>query len=234
MADHEDTPIYILNEHPAFPPATEAGPDGLLAVGGDLSPERLLNAYASGIFPWFMEEGIVFWFSPDPRMVLHPERLIIPKSLKRMIKSSRFSVRFDTAFRQVIEECSRVPRTGQDGTWIGQEFIEAYCVLHHAGYAHSVEIYSDGKLAGGLYGISLGRVFFGESMFHHVGSASKVALYHLAEKIKTWQFTIIDCQVETPHLLLQGAQMISRSEYLKILVEGLNFPTHRGNWSSSS
>ena len=150
------------------------------------------------------------------------------------MKSSKFSVRFDTAFRQVIEECSRVTRTGQDGTWIGQEFIEAYCVLYQAGFAHSVEIYSDGKLSGGLYGISLGRVFFGESMFHHVGNASKIALYHLVEKIKTWQFTFIDCQVETPHLLLQGAHLISRSEYLKILVEGLNYPTHKGNWSSLS
>jgi len=218
-------PVYLLPDEPVFPPAEAAEADGLLAAGGDFSSERLLNAYASGIFPWFEEDDMIYWFSPDPRLVLFPENLKISNSLARVIKSGRFEIRYDTRFREVMEACAAVVRPDQQGTWINSSFIDGYEQLHHKGYAHSVECYLDGSLAGGLYGVSLGRAFFGESMFFKVADASKVALYHLVKKVSTWQFHFIDCQVETDHLVRSGATNIPRKEYLRRLSEALKYPT---------
>ena len=226
------TPVYLLPEEPFFPHASDAEPDGLIAIGGDLSPERLINAYAQGIFPWFCEDEEIYWFSPDPRMVFFPGKFRISGSLERTLRSNRFETRFDTCFRDVIEACAKVPRVDQEGTWITSDFIEAYCTLHEAGLAHSVESFLDGKLAGGLYGISLGSAFFGESMFFHIRDASKVAFYHLSEQAKAWNFAFIDCQVETSHLLKLGAELIPREEYLEKLKTALTSPTRKGRWDA--
>jgi leucyl/phenylalanyl-tRNA--protein transferase len=210
-------PVYLLPREPVFPPAAEAEADGLLAIGGDMSVERLVTAYASGIFPWFIEEGDIYWFSPDPRMVLFPEKFRISPSLLRIIKSGRFEVRMDHDFRSVISNCSGMKRSHDEGTWISQEFIEGYTELHRKGFAHSIEPYLDGQLAGGLYGVSLGKAFFGESMFYTEKNASKVALYHLVEIVSKEGFHFIDCQVETEHFRRMGAELISRKEYLALL-----------------
>jgi len=224
-------PVYLLSEEPVFPSPTEAEPDGLIAVGGDLSPSRLLKAYADGIFPWFRDDDDIFWFSPDPRMVLFPDDLKISPSLRRVIRSGKFDLRIDTAFEKVIEFCAAAPRKGQDGSWIDDEFIRAYTELHRMGFAHSFETYMDGELTGGLYGISIGRAFFGESMFHKTGDASKVAFFCLVEKIKTWQFHFIDCQVETDLLKSLGAKTIPRMEYLERLKTAVGFPAYKGSWT---
>jgi leucyl/phenylalanyl-tRNA--protein transferase len=223
-------PVYLLGKEPGFPPAGEADADGLIAIGGDFSVLRLLNAYASGIFPWFVEEDEIFWFSPDPRMVLYPGRLKLTRSLQRAIRSGGFTVTADCAFAEVIEACSKVPRPGQEGTWITGAFVEGYTALHKAGFAHSVEVYRNGTLAGGLYGLSLGNAFFGESMFHHERDASKVALAVLNDLCMEMQFSVIDCQVPTAHLLSMGAEEISRQKYLTLLEEALKHPTRRGKW----
>jgi leucyl/phenylalanyl-tRNA--protein transferase len=224
-------PVYLLPEEPLFPPPSEAESDGLIAVGGDLSPQRLLNAYAEGIFPWFRDEDDIFWYSPDPRMVLIPHELRISPSLQRVIRSGRFEISMDTAFEDVIKACASAPREGQDGTWIDTGFIAAYTALHELGFAHSIEAYLDGELAGGLYGLSIGKAFFGESMFHKASNASKVAFYHLVEKVKTWQFHFIDCQVETELLKCLGAKPMPRKEYLERLKISVSFPSHKGNWN---
>jgi leucyl/phenylalanyl-tRNA---protein transferase len=213
---------YLLNDQPVFPDPSEADETGLIAVGGDLSVERLVAAYSNGIFPWFIEEGLIFWFSPDPRMVLFPEKLKINDSLQRRLKRRDFEVTFDKAFNEVITRCSKVPRSSEKGTWISKEFIEAYNALHQAGFAHSVEVWQDGELAGGLYGVSNGAAFFGESMFHLKPDASKIALVHLVEKVKKLDFLFIDCQVETRHFYNMGAEMISRRKYLDLLKIALN------------
>ncbi|MCK9203935.1 MAG: leucyl/phenylalanyl-tRNA--protein transferase [Bacteroidales bacterium] len=213
--------VYLLPEEPVFPPACEAESDGLIAIGGDLSVNRLLAAYSNGIFPWFIDDDDIFWFSPDPRMVLFPENFKVSESLRRIIQAKKIEVRFDTAFNQVIEACSKVPRPGQDGTWISPEFITAYKELHIRGYAHSVEAFSNGKLAGGLYGLILGHAFFGESMFFSVSNASKVAMYHLAKWSLASGIRFIDCQVESEHLSKLGASLISRQEYLSLLEDSL-------------
>lgn len=223
--------VYLLPEEPFFPPVDEAEPDGLIAIGGDLSVDRLLQAYSQGIFPWFLEENDFFWYSPDPRMVLFPERYKVSDSLRRIIKSSLFEVKFDNDFGQVIRSCSHTGRPGQDGTWISTEFIEAYTALYHQGFAHSVETYLNGKLVGGLYGVSLGAAFFGESMFFNVNNASKVALYALVERSKQQEFKFIDCQVETSHLMRSGATLIPRKDYLAILAEAIKKPTCQGRWT---
>ncbi|MEI7895606.1 MAG: leucyl/phenylalanyl-tRNA--protein transferase [bacterium] len=222
--------VYLLPEEPVFPPVDEAEPDGLIAIGGDLSPERLINAYANGIFPWFMEEGDVFWYSPDPRMVMFPEQFRIPGSLKRIIRSNRFSVKFDTAFGKVIRECADAPRPGQDGTWISQEFIDGYEKLHELGYAHSAEVYCQEELVGGLYGVSLGAAFFGESMFFKMNNASKVAFSALVDRCRQYGFRFIDCQVETSHLLNLGAKLIKRNDYLRMLVKTMESHSVTGTW----
>ena len=223
-------PVFQLSDEIIFPDPSLAEPDGLLAVGGDLSPERLLTAYKNGIFPWFSEHEPILWWSPDPRLVLFPQKFIISHSLKQKIKQNIFSVRMDSNFEQVISACAETERRHEDGTWITDEMKAAYIELHHKGFAHSVECYFDGKLVGGLYGISLGKSFFGESMFHSMTDASKVALYHLVEKTKQCDFLFIDSQVETEHLISLGAELIPRENYLKLLKEAMMFQSYKGIW----
>ncbi len=209
----------------------EADPDGLIAVGGDLSIERLLQAYAHGIFPWFTQDEDVFWYSPDPRMVMFPEQFKISASLNRIIRSSKFRIRFDTAFDKVIRACAEAPRPGQDGTWISPEFIEAYTALHLNGFAHSAEVFQGDLLVGGLYGVSIGSAFFGESMFFHVNNTSKVAFYALVERCRQYGFNFIDCQVETSHLMGMGASLIERNKYMELLQSSLRGKTIIGPWT---
>lgn len=227
-------PVYLLPEEPIFPPASEARDDGLIAIGGDFSTGRLLNAYASGIFPWFVHDGEPYWFSPDPRMVLFPDQLKVSRSLKRSLRSGRFDVQIDRDFESVIRYCSQVRRSHETDTWISEEFIEGYSKLHRAGFAHCVTCYAQGELVGGLYGVSLGRAFFGESMFHLQPNASKVALFYLAEQLKAWEFHFIDCQVETDHFRWLGAKLIPRTDFLARLAKAIKFPTKKGSWMSDA
>lgn len=207
--------IPWLGTHDPFPPVEQAliEPNGLLAAGGDLSPERLLDAYARGIFPWFNEEDPVLWWSPDPRMVLFPRELHISRSLRRAIRSGPFSVTLDRAFDAVVAGCA-APRVNQDGTWITGEMMRAYSRLAQLGFAHSVETWEDTELVGGLYGVALGRVFYGESMFSHRSDASKVALAHLVRQLERWNFVLIDCQMATEHLASFGAREIPRIDFM--------------------
>lgn len=223
-------PVFQLPDEIFFPDPSLAEPDGLLAVGGDLSPERLLAAYKNGIFPWFSEHEPILWWSPDPRLVLFPQKLKASHSLKKKIKKDVFSVKMDSNFEQVISACAETERRHEDGTWITDEMKSAYLELHHKGFAHSVECYFDGNLVGGLYGISLGKAFFGESMFHSMTDASKVALYYLVEKTKHFDYLFIDSQVETDHMISLGAELIPRTTYLKLLNEAMKFPSHRSIW----
>ena len=223
-------PVYALNKEIIFPDPNLADEQGLLAIGGDLTPERLVLAYANGIFPWYSDGDPILWWSPDPRMVLYPADFKMSKSFRQTLKNSNFEVRFDTDFKNVIDKCAKVPRYGEDGTWITDEMKQAYYSLHKSGLAHSVETYRNNKLVGGLYGISLGRAFFGESMFHIERDASKVALYFLVERVKEWKFRFIDAQIETDHLKSLGAISISRVDYLNILKEVIKWPTKRGKW----
>jgi leucyl/phenylalanyl-tRNA--protein transferase len=224
-------PIYILNENPdEFPPPERADPSGLLAVGGDLRPERLLAAYRRGIFPWYSEGQPILWHSPAPRFVLEPAGLHVPKSLKKVLRQGHFQVKYDEAFERVISRCAQAPRPGQDGTWITEEMKEAYVRLHQMGFAHSVESWREGELWGGLYGVSLGAAFFGESMFSDAPEASKVAFVTLVEKLRGWGFTLIDCQVRTEHLARFGATSWPRRRFLAALAEALTHPTRQGSW----
>ncbi|MCB2208213.1 MAG: leucyl/phenylalanyl-tRNA--protein transferase [Bacteroidetes bacterium] len=223
-------PIYQLTEEPVFPPAELADKDGLLAVGGDLSPQRLLNAYASGIFPWYSNGQPILWWSPDPRMVLFPENFRRHKNLSRIIDKKNFTFTFDQAFEQVIHYCSSVKRERQTGTWITSEMKDAYIQLHKAGYAHSVETYSEGKLSGGLYGVSIGTMFFGESMFHLKTDASKVALWHLVDFCLNNGINVIDVQQNTSHLKSMGAELISRKNFLTLLEQNLVTASLTGDW----
>ncbi len=199
-----------------FPPVEQAleEPDGLLAVGGDLSPPRLLRAYRHGVFPWYNPGEPILWWSPDPRLVLFPDRLKVSRSLKKVLKQGRYCLTYDTAFDQVIEACSG-PRRDETGTWITPEMKTAYLNLHSLGHAHSVECWYEGTLAGGLYGVAIGRVFFGESMFHRHSNASKIAFVHLTRWLQQWNYALIDCQVRTNHLLSMGAEEIPRSRFIK-------------------
>ena len=209
--------IYQLDPHyPGFPDPEEAEPDGIIAIGGDLSPERLINAYCCGIFPWFNEDDPILWWSLDPRMVLYPDEFRYSKSLHRVVKSGKYEVRIDTQFEQVMRHCAHVDRTaqGQTGTWITEEMVEAYVRLHQLGLAHSFETYYHETLVGGLYGVSLGPFFFGESMFHTMPDTSKVAFVRLVQFAHEHHFRLIDAQQETPHLASLGARPIPRSEYL--------------------
>lgn len=217
---------------PIFPPVDEGEDDGLLAIGGDFSPERLLKAYASGIFPWFSEGGDIYWFSPDPRMILIPEEFKVSDSLRRVIEGGKYQVSFDNEFQHVIGGCASTERKGQDGTWISDDFIQAYTVLHQMGYAHSVEVYSGDELAGGLYGVSLGGAFFGESMFYRCRDASKVAFHALSQFCVSHRIVMIDCQVESDHLKRMGARVISRSDYLSKLKLALQAKTMQGKWTT--
>lgn len=223
-------PIYRLIEELVFPPPEYADPSGLLAVGGDLSGQRLLEAYRLGIFPWYSEDQPILWWSPDPRLILELGEFRISRSLRKTLKKETFQVTFDRAFEEVIRACSSVPRDGQSGTWITAEMKEAYIRLHGLGFAHSVESWSSGKLAGGLYGVSLGKCFFGESMFHFETDASKVALAILVERLKNWDFHFIDAQMTTEHMLKLGAKEMPRRLFLKRLQSALRHPTKRGSW----
>ncbi len=225
-------PVYLLSpEDVAFPPADHADADGLLAVGGDLRPERLLTAYRSGIFPWYGRGLPILWHSPDPRYVLDPAAIHVPHSLRRTIKRKTFEVRYDTAFEQVVDACARAPRPSQKGTWITPEMKAAYLALHHMGHAHSVESWASGELEGGLYGVALGAIFFGESMFARAPDASKVALVHLAQRLSEWGFRLIDCQMETAHLARFGAQAWPRKRFLRALKEALQAPSRLDPWT---
>ena len=213
-----------------FPPPELAGPEGIIAVGGDLSPERLINAYATGIFPWFSEGDPIIWWSPDPRLVIFPGRLKVARSLEKVLRQGRFQITLDRAFDRVIQECAQVRTEVGQGTWLVEEMIEAYIQLHDAGYAHSVEAWHEGRLAGGLYGVSLGACFFGESMFTRVSNASKAAFVTLVRQLERWGFDLIDCQVRTDHLVRLGAEEIPRREFLKRLEKSLSARTRRGRW----
>ncbi len=208
-----------------FPPVEQAlvEPNGLLAAGGDLSPARLLDAYARGIFPWFNDEDPVLWWSPDPRMVLLPGELHLSRSLRRTIRSQEFTVTFDQAFEGVMEGCAG-PRDKQDGTWITADMMRAYTRMAELGHAHSVEAWADGELAGGLYGVAVGRIFYGESMFTRRSNASKVAVSWLARQLGRWQFELIDCQMSTEHLASLGAREVPRADFLRRLERGIALP----------
>ena len=224
-------PVYRLPDQPVFPPVEHAVKGGLLAVGGDLSPERLLAAYREGIFPWYSEGEPLLWWSPDPRFVLFPEELRISRSMRQFLKKDFLRITFDHAFRKVIAAC-RKPRPTQDDTWITKEMEEAYTTLHDLGYAHSVEVWQEETLVGGLYGVSLGHAFFGESMFSIRANASKAALITLVSRLRELHFDLIDCQVETPHLGSLGARLIPRREFSVLLKESLRHETLRGNWGT--
>lgn len=223
-------PVYRLPDEIAFPDPSEAEPDGLLGVGGDLSPERLLTGYGLGIFPWPHDDWPLLWFSPDPRMVLFTDDLKLQRSLRQAIRKDRLQITFDQDFAGVIEACKDVPRPGQAGTWITDDMRRAYTRLHELGFAHSVEARTDGKLVGGLYGVSLGGAFFGESMFARTPDASKIAFATLVCQLKLWGFHFVDAQVHTAHLARFGARMIPRDEYLLALSKSLATPTIRGRW----
>jgi len=228
-------PVYqLIPEIPLFPPTDEAEDDGLLAIGGDLTKERLLIAYRKGIFPWYEVGQPILWWSPDPRLILIPEELKISRSLRKVLRRDQFEIRFDSAFQQVIEACADVRTTQGEGTWIIPEMQQAYTELHQEGFAHSVESWLDGKLAGGLYGISLGQCFFGESMFSTRNDASKVALVALAEFSKKVGIKMIDCQMTTAHLLSLGAREVKRKVFLKNLKKYIEEPTLKGSWDSVS
>lgn len=223
-------PIYRLGRDIAFPDPADAEPDGLLAVGGDLSPERLLTAYAEGIFPWFDEQSPILWWSPDPRLVLEPAWLHVSRSLGRTIRRGGFRVTADGAFERVIEACAARARPGQRGTWITADMIEAYVRLHRLGFAHSFEAWAGDLLAGGLYGVSLGAAFFGESMFADRPDASKVAFVRSVEWLEARGIRLVDCQVRTEHLASFGARELPRREFLERLMAALEAPTLRGRW----
>jgi leucyl/phenylalanyl-tRNA--protein transferase len=223
-------PIFELGEELIFPPPHLASTDGLLAVGGDLSPERLLLAYSMGIFPWFAKGEPILWWSPAPRCILELDRLKISKRLHRTLKKGLFSVTMDTAFERIITGCAGVIRHHEQSTWITPEMITAYIKMHELGFAHSVECWQDGKLGGGLYGLAIGGIFFGESMFSTIADSSKAALFFLVNQLKKWNFDFIDCQVVNDHLLRMGAGEISREEFRKRLSAGLQKRTKQGIW----
>lgn len=223
-------PVFLLTEEILFPPPQLASKEGLLAVGGDLSPKRLLLAYSLGIFPWFSHEDPIMWWSPDPRLVLYPDEIRISKSLNKVMKRHIFHVTMDTAFIQVINSCAQVRVENGEETWIVEDMIKSYCELHELGFAHSVEAWYEGTLAGGLYGVSLGKCFFGESMFTQVSNASKVAFVALIEYLQRLSFHMIDCQVTTDHLIRFGAREIPRVQFLKELEAALDAPTKMGRW----
>lgn len=209
--------MYFLTSDLYFPPPSETSPEGIIAVGGDLSPERLLLAYQNGIFPWYDHDEPKLWWCPEERMVLFFENLRITKSMRNVLNRNEFQVTFNTAFREVIFNCQQSPRKDQDGTWISDEIVEAYCKLHELGHAKSVEVWQNDKLVGGLYGIDLGDVFCGESMFSKVPNASKVAFIHLAKQLELANYKLLDCQVYNDHLNSLGCIEIDREDFLEIL-----------------
>ncbi|MCP4137286.1 MAG: leucyl/phenylalanyl-tRNA--protein transferase [bacterium] len=222
-------PVFTLSDEILFPPVELANESGVLAVGGDLSPERLFEAYTHGIFPWFSDGDPIIWWAPDPRFVLFPNEIKISKSMKQVLNRNIFKITCDQDFEFVIREC-RKPRKNQDGTWITDDMLEAYVQLHNIGLAHSVEAWQDGEIVGGLYGISIGSCFFGESMFARVSNASKAAFIAITRKLRELNFTLIDCQVHTDHLKSLGAREIPREEFMELLAEGFMNDTYMGSW----
>jgi leucyl/phenylalanyl-tRNA--protein transferase len=226
--------MFRLSANPGdlhFPPADTATSEGLLAVGGDLRPERLLEAYRHGIFPWYDEDQPILWWSPDPRTVLFPDKLHISRSLKRSLRPGLFNVTLDWGFRDVMQHCAGPrPQYPDGGTWITAEILDAYGRLHELGYAHSVETWQEGRLVGGLYGVALGGAFFAESMFTHTSDASKVALVSLMRQLQTWGFRLMDCQESSPHVMALGAEAIPRRSFLDHLTAALALPDRRGHW----
>ena len=226
--------IHELSLSHDFPSPRTAGDEGLLAFGGDLNPNRILKAYRNGIFPWFNPEDPILWWSPNPRMVLLPQDFKSNKSFKRVLRNKGFEVRFDTNFEAVITHCGNVPREGQEGTWLTKEMKEAYIEIHDMGFAHSIETYYEDELVGGLYGIAMGRGFFGESMFSLMPNASKVAIKALSSICEKKSYDFIDCQVETPHLINWGAKLVERDSFLNMLEETLTKTTDFGSWGDWS
>lgn len=226
---------WLRSDDLTFPPTAAAltEPDGLLAAGGELSSARLLSAYRRGIFPWFEHGQPILWWTPNPRTVIFPNELHIARSLRKALRRNNFSLSADQAFEDVMRACA-APRAGASGTWIGPAMIDAYCELHRLGYAHSVEVWQDDQLVGGLYGLALGRVFFGESMFSRADNASKVAFAHLARQLAQWHFGLIDCQVASAHLSSLGAREIAREDFEQILVDCVDRPSLMGPWSLSA
>lgn len=226
-------PVFALDESLVFPDPSLATPQGLLAVGGDLSPERLELAYREGIFPWYSEGRPILWWSPSPRLVLFPSELVVQRSLKKAIRRAPYRITMDQAFDRVIDACAHAPRPGQDGTWITEAMRAAYVRLHERGIAHSVEAWEGESLVGGLYGVSLGAAFFGESMFAHRPDASKIAFATFVRQLQAWGMQIVDCQVVTDHLLRFGAREIDREAFLQHLRVALLTPDRRGPWRFS-
>jgi leucyl/phenylalanyl-tRNA--protein transferase len=222
--------VFRLGADLAFPSPEEADPSGLLAVGGDLAPERLLLAYSLGIFPWPLVAEPLLWFSPDPRMAMRPAELRVSRSLRKVLRRGDFEVRLDTAFAEVVRRCAQVPRRDEAGTWITPELSAAYCRLHELGFAHSAEAWQHGELVGGLYGVSLGGTFFGESMFAERSDASKAAFVALVRQLAAWGFDLIDCQVHTEHLARFGASEWPRRRFLRALAASLERSSRRGVW----
>jgi len=223
-------PVFQLGEQLVFPPAAMAEEDGLLAIGGDLSPERLLLAYRNGIFPWYAEGAPILWWSPSPRLVIFPAEFNCPRRLSRLVRQHKFTMSIDRDFRQVISACASAGERKEKGTWITADMIEAYCLLHDMGYAHSVECWQAEQLVGGLYGIALGSVFFGESMFSRQPNTSKIALVTLAQKLRDWDYTLIDCQMKTGHLMQFGAREIPGREFRSLLAEYCQQSLSPGKW----
>ncbi|TPV97278.1 MAG: leucyl/phenylalanyl-tRNA--protein transferase [Myxococcales bacterium FL481] len=224
-------PVRVLGPNASLPAPEEADAHGLVAIGGDLRPERLLAAYADGIFPWY-EDGLpILWHSPDPRMVLLPRELHVGKSLRKCLRREPYQIRLDTSFERVIGACAAISRDGQNGTWITREMQSAYARLHRHGYAHSVEAWRGDELVGGLYGVSLGRVFCGESMFARTPDASKVAFVWLVQQLERWGVELVDCQVHTDHLARFGAREWPRQRFLATLRALVQMPTRRGVWA---
>ncbi|MCH9681555.1 MAG: leucyl/phenylalanyl-tRNA--protein transferase [Deltaproteobacteria bacterium] len=223
-------PVYALPDELWFPDTAQATADGLLAVGGDLSPERLLLAYRSGIFPWYSDDRPILWWCPSPRLILLPENLHVGRSLRKTQRRAPYRLSLDEAFPDVIRACAKAARPGQFGTWITEDMQQAYIELHRRGVAHSVEAWDGDTLVGGLYGLALGGVFFGESMFARSPDASKLAFATLVEQLRTWGFTLVDCQVVTDHLLRFGAHEVELPEFLERLQRALKHPQRPGPW----
>lgn len=226
--------ILLLDDDMSFPPVEEALAEGLLAVGGDLSPARLIAAYEHGVFPWYNPGEMIMWWSPPTRAIIALDEVRIHKSMRNELNKNRYKIKYDTEFSEVVKECA-IAKRGEDKaeTWISGDIHQAYCNLHHLGIAHSVEAWQDSELVGGLYGVSIGSMFFGESMFSKATNASKVALINLSEQLKNWGFGPIDCQMMTPHLKSLGAKGIPRSEFKKILQKYLtSSPTKKGPWTN--
>lgn len=223
--------MYLLTDDLVFPPPEAASAEGIVAIGGDVSPERLVLAYSQGIFPWPVRDLPLLWFCPDPRFILEPSRAHVGRSLRRRMRGSDLRITFDRAFGEVIERCASVPRPGQDGTWITEDLARGYSELFRLGYAHSAEAWRGGHLVGGLYGVSLGGAFFGESMFSLAPDASKVAFVTLLAHLSSWEFDFVDCQVHTDHLERFGAHSLGRDAFLASLHASLSRPTRQGPWS---